>query len=159
MRFCQLNRITLLEIGFRIEASRTLATSEDYLRDHFPRFPVMPGVLMLEALFQASALLVRATEGYKSGLVLLQEVKNVKFADFVQPGQTLDITAEILKQENNTTLLKAVGVKGGVIAVQGRLVLATKTLSGNGQLSSADRHANDFMRKLVTKLSQEPVNR
>jgi 3-hydroxymyristoyl/3-hydroxydecanoyl-(acyl carrier protein) dehydratase len=87
MRFCQLNRITLLEPGVRIEATRTLRASEDYLRDHFPRFAVMPGVLMLEALFQASALLVRATEGYKSGLVLLQEAKNVKFADFVQPGK------------------------------------------------------------------------
>lgn len=47
---------------------------------------------MLEALFQAAAILVRATEEYRSGLVLLREAKNVKFADFLQPGQTLKIS-------------------------------------------------------------------
>ena len=63
MRFCQIDRVTLLEPGVKIEALRTLRVGEDYLRDHFPRFEVMPGVLMLEALAQAAALLAFETTG------------------------------------------------------------------------------------------------
>ncbi len=48
MRFRQLDKITLLVPGERIEAQLTLNGDQDYLRDHFPRFPVQPGVLMLE---------------------------------------------------------------------------------------------------------------
>ena len=54
MRFRLLDRITEIEPGHRIKGTVTLAGSEEYLKDHFPLFPVMPGVLMLEAMFQAS---------------------------------------------------------------------------------------------------------
>jgi 3-hydroxyacyl-[acyl-carrier-protein] dehydratase len=71
MRFRQIHQISFLEPGIKIEATCHLSGQEDYLRDHFPRFAVMPGVMMLESLFQASALLVRATDGYNMGMVLL----------------------------------------------------------------------------------------
>ncbi|MFM7737804.1 MAG: beta-hydroxyacyl-ACP dehydratase, partial [Planctomycetota bacterium] len=55
MRFAQIDRIVSLIPGDSVRAVKGLALSEEYLQDHFPRFPVMPGVLMLEAIFQASA--------------------------------------------------------------------------------------------------------
>lgn len=152
MRFCQLDQITLFEPGVRIEASKRLRADEDYLRDHFPRFAVMPGVLMLEALTQAGMLLARATEGYRAGLVYLEAAKSVKFSDFVQPGQVLLISAEIIKRDGDTTLLKASGRKEESVAVNGRLLLKHKMLSGTSEPSPQDLHANIFMKQLTERL-------
>ena len=155
MRFCQIDRITTLEPGVRIEATRRLRADEDYLRDHFPRFEVMPGVLMLEALTQAAIFLARATEGYKSGLVYLQSAKNVKFADFVQPGQTLLISVEIIKRTESTTLVKATGSKEDSVAVTGRLLLKHEMLSGTTEPSTTDVYANVFMKQLTDRLRED----
>jgi 3-hydroxyacyl-[acyl-carrier-protein] dehydratase len=132
MRFCLLDRVIELEAGVRIMAVKRLRPDEDYLKDHFPRFPVMPGVLMLEAMYQASAWLVRQSEGFAHSMVVLKEVRNVKYADFVTPGRELVVTAEILKQDESLTTLKAQGTIDGNIAVNGRLVLERFNL--------ADRH-------------------
>ena len=62
MRFTLLDRITELEPGVKITAVKNLTMAEEYLADHFPQFPVMPGVLMLQAMTEAGAWLVRAYE-------------------------------------------------------------------------------------------------
>lgn len=154
MRFLQLNQITLLEPGKRIEARHSLTGEEDYLRDHFPRFEVMPGVLMLEALYQASALLVRATENHESGLVLLRAAKNVKFADFVQPGQTFHITANIIKHTDNQYQLKAEGRKEDSLAVSGRLTVET---ADHSEPDIVVKHTNRYMRQLTEQLQQAAI--
>src|SRR5688572_31585334 len=123
MRFCLLDRIVELEPGVRVTAVKRLRPDEDYLQDHFPRFPVMPGVLMLEAMYQASAWLVRQSEGFHHSMVVLKEARNIKYTDFVTPGKELLVTAEILKQDDTLTTLKAQGTIDGNLAVNGRLVL------------------------------------
>jgi 3-hydroxyacyl-[acyl-carrier-protein] dehydratase len=123
MRFCLLDKILELEPGVRVTAVKRLRSDEDYLKDHFPRFPVMPGVLMLEAMFQASAWLIRQTEGFAHSTVLLKEARNIKYADFVTPGKELVVSAEVLKQDHSLTTLKAQGTIDGNVAVNGRLVL------------------------------------
>ena len=123
MRFCLLDKILELEPGLRVTAVKRLRPDEDYLKDHFPRFPVMPGVLMLEAMYQASAWLIRQTEGFAHSTVLLKEARNIKYADFVTPGKELVVSAEILKQDPTLTTLKAQGTIDGNVAVNGRLVL------------------------------------
>jgi len=123
MRFCLLDRITDLQRGSKITAVKLLRPEEDYLRDHFPRFPVMPGVLMLEAMFQAGAWLVRSSEDFKHAAVLLKEARNVKYSDFVTPGKELVVTAEIVKEDESTTTLKASGTVDGNPAVSARLLL------------------------------------
>ncbi|MGN6136061.1 MAG: 3-hydroxyacyl-ACP dehydratase FabZ family protein [Aureliella sp.] len=157
MRFNQIDQVLVLEPGAKIEAACNLTGREDYLRDHFPRFPVMPGVLMLEALFQASALLVRATDEYQHGLVLLQEAKNVKFSDFVQPGQSLNVVAEIVKHAEQSTTVKATGKKKDAIAVTARLVIKRAPIEGGPELSHADRFASNFMRDLTQRLMRVAV--
>lgn len=128
MRFCQLDRITELEVGKRIVATRKLRADEDYLKDHFPLFPVMPGVLMLEGMFQACSWLVRASHDFKPTVVDLLEARNVKYADFMQPGDELQVTAEIMKEDDRTVTLKAQGVKGSEVAVSARLVVGKTNL-------------------------------
>lgn len=123
MHFSLIDRVTYVEPGVRIRATKALTIAEEYLRDHFPLFPVMPGVLMLEAMYEASAWLVRASEDFRHSAVLLAEARNIKYADFVQPGRLLEVSAEIIKQDDRTTTLKASGEVAGQVAVSGRLIL------------------------------------
>ena len=129
MRFSLIDRIVELEPCVRITAIKTLTMTEEYLADHFPRFPVMPGVLMLEALTQAGAWLVRVSEDFAHSIVVLKQANNVKYAQFVEPGQTLTVAAEILKFDDSEVKLKAYGTVSGRIIVNARLVLACYNLA------------------------------
>ena len=153
MRFTQLDKITELVPGERIVAVRKVRPDEDYLRDHFPLFPVLPGVLMVEALFQASCWLIRSTENYAHAVLTLDEAKSVKFADFMEPGQTLTITAEILKSSEETVTIKAVGTKGDVVAVSARLIIGKTNLEAkDAGLAPLDAFMRASMRERFDKL-------
>jgi len=158
MRFRQLDKITELVLGERIVAVRSVRADEDYLRDHFPLFPVMPGVLMLEALFQASCWLVRASEEFENSVLILKEARNVRFADFMEPNQTLVITAEIIKMESNTALIKATGTKGETVAVSARLVIGKSNMqSKDSDLEALDQFLRESMRAQLEQLTADLV--
>lgn len=129
MRFSLIDRIDALEPGNRIAAVKSLSMAEEYLADHFPGFPVMPGVLMLEAMTQASAWLVRATEDFAHSMVVLQEARNVKYGQFVQPGQTLQVSAQIVDHGERETKLKAQGQMDGQVTLRGQLILRRYNLA------------------------------
>lgn len=155
MRYRQLDKIIELVPGERIVAVRTLRHGEDYLRDHFPLFPVMPGVMMLEAMFQAACWLVRATENFEHSVISLDEVRNIKFADFMEPGQILTVTAEIVKSEERFVTLKANGSRDEVVAVSGRLILGKNNRANVAPIyASQDEFSRDSLRKEFRKLMQ-----
>jgi len=129
MYFSLIDKIDTLEPSKRIVATKSLSLAEEYLQDHFPNFPVMPGVLMLEALTQASAWLIRVSEDFAHSIVVLKEARNVKYARFVQPGQTLVITSEIIQEESNLVTLKAEGAVEGQNNLRAKLVLCRYNLS------------------------------
>ena len=153
MRFCLLDRITDLVPGVKIAAVKRLRPDEDYLKDHFPRFPVMPGVLMLEAMYQASAWLVRQTEGFAHSVVILKEARNIKYADFVTPGKELVVTAEILKEDDSTTTLKTQGTIDGSLAVSGRLILERFNLADRlPPRGDTDPYLRNELRQVLNRL-------
>ncbi|MCR4411999.1 MAG: beta-hydroxyacyl-ACP dehydratase [Thermoguttaceae bacterium] len=129
MRFSLIDRIDLLEPGKRITAVKNLTMAEEYLADHFPQFPVMPGVLMVEAMAQAGAWLIRASEDFAHSMVVLKEVRGVKYGQFVEPGQTLEVSVEIIRQSDEETEVKARGMVAGRTTVNGRLVLSRYDLA------------------------------
>ena len=129
MRFILVDRIVEIEPGVRITTIKNLTMAEEYLSDHFPSFPVMPGVLMLEAMTQAGAWLVRHDEDFAHSMVLLKQAINVKYGQFVEPGQTLSVTAEILDNTENEAKLKVAGSIDGRTTVSGRLVLSKYNLA------------------------------
>jgi 3-hydroxyacyl-[acyl-carrier-protein] dehydratase len=129
MRFSLIDRIIEIEPDVRITAIKTLTMAEEYLADHFPRFPVMPGVLMLEAMTQASAWLIRYSEDFSHSIVVLKEAINVKYAQFIEPGQTLLVTAEILKMGENETKLKTSGMMDGRVILSARITLQQYNLA------------------------------
>jgi len=153
MRFSLIDRIVELEPGSRIRAVKNLSLAEEYLADHFPRFPVMPGVLMLEAMTQAGAWLVRASEDFAHTMVVLREVANMKCGQFVAPGQTLCVLAEILKEEEGQVKLKARGTVGDQTAVSARLVLAKYNLAdADSDMAEADEAMRELLRGFFTLL-------
>ncbi len=148
MKFTLLDRIVDLQPGQSITAVKALSLAEEYLQDHFPRFPVMPGVLMLEALYQAGAWLVHRSEDFAHSMVELKEARNIRYADFVEPGQVLTVTAEIVSQDESITKLKAQGHVAGEAAVNGKLVLHRYNLSDqNPQDASIDEVTRGILRK------------
>ncbi len=146
MRLDLIDRITELHRGQSITAIKSLSMAEEYLQDHFPRFPVMPGVLMLEAMYQAAAWLVRASDGFRHSMILMTSANNVKFSDFVEPGETLVLQAEVLAQEDQLTKLKCQGTVDGSVAVRGRLVLSRYCLADRRDSDAVnDAHINKEM--------------
>ena len=129
MRFTLVDKIIELEPGVRVTAQKSLTMAEEYLGDHFPHFPVMPGVLMLEAMTQAGAWLVRASEDFAHSVVVLSSAVNVRYGQFVQPGQTLMVTAEIISQNDHETKLKVWGRVEDQLAVSARVVLRRYNLA------------------------------
>lgn len=161
MRFNQLDRITELVPGKSLRAIKCLSLSEQHLHDHFPLFPVQPGVLMLESLYQAASWLVRASEDFRHSMVILQETRNIKFQDFVAPGDMLEIYVEIAKQDDASTQLKVLGTTRGKTAVNGKLVLRRFNLSDEfGEDPQADQNVNYAHRKtfqlLTARLTPSP---
>src|SRR5437016_11828808 len=163
MRFVLIDRILEVELsrhrlsgsqtlkgqGPRLVAIKNLSLAEEYLSDHFPSFPVMPGVLMLEAMTQAGAWLVRASEDFAHSIVVLKEARNVKYSNFVAPGQTLTVTAEITSQDARETKLKAQGTVDGEVQLSGRLVLERYNLADEGLGTVAD---DERVRRELRKL-------
>src|SRR3954470_20636999 len=95
MRFTLVDRLLDFEPGKRIRIVKNLTLAEEYLADHFPTFPVMPGVLMLETLVEAGAWLLRVSDDFAHSVVVLREARNVKYGTFMQPGKSLVVTAEL----------------------------------------------------------------
>jgi 3-hydroxyacyl-[acyl-carrier-protein] dehydratase len=128
MRFSLVDRVSHLEPGRLIVAEKNLTLAEEYLAEHFPTFPIMPGVLMIEAVTQAGAWLVRVTEDFAHSVILLKEVRNAKFGQFVVPGKKLRLQCEWLKDDPLTTTLKATGEVDGKQSISARLVLERRNL-------------------------------
>lgn len=157
MRFTFVDRILEVEPGAKITTVKALSLAEEYLADHFPRFPVMPGVLMLEAMTHAGAWLVRLSEDFAHSMVLLKEARNVKYASFVEPGQLLFVTAEIVKQEGAEVHIKAQGAVAGKAdnkpAVSGRLVLERFNVADSRpELASTDEYLKAQLRHQLSLL-------
>jgi len=149
MRFTLLDRVLSVDPGKSITAIKTLSLAEEYLGDHFPRFPVMPGVLMLEAMTQAAAWTIRLGEDFAHAIVVLRSARNVKYGDFVEPGRTLTVTAEVLSQDATTTKIKASGMVGERTSLTARLVLERYNLADRTPHGAAlDARVRSEMRKL-----------
>jgi 3-hydroxyacyl-[acyl-carrier-protein] dehydratase len=123
MRFRQLDRIIQLNPGVEITAERTLSDGDTFFRDHFPQFPVLPGVLTLEAMFQACDWLVRKTDEFSRSVVMLKEVRNLRFAGFVRPGQTFTVTAHVRKLDEQVGKFVARVIVDDQVVASSRLVL------------------------------------
>jgi 3-hydroxyacyl-[acyl-carrier-protein] dehydratase len=159
MRFNLIDRITDLQPGKSIVAIKNLSLAEEYLADHFPGFPVMPGVLMVEALTQAGAWLIRHSEDFRHSTVLLKSARALKFVNFVTPGKMLQVSLEVHGWAGDECTLKASGTVDGQTAVAGRLVLERFNLRDrNPAAAQADEIQNKHWRELFPQMWTAPVS-
>jgi 3-hydroxyacyl-[acyl-carrier-protein] dehydratase len=153
MRFSLIDRITSLEEGASITAVKSLSLAEEYLADHFPGFPVMPGVLMLESLVQTGGWLMRKTEDFRYSTVLLKQARTLRFNNFVKPGQSLHVSLTVHKRADGEYELKGSGTLEGASAVSARLILSQFNLrDSNPALAESDRLQTERMRALFEEL-------
>ncbi len=98
MRFYLIDKITAWDVGKRATGIKVVSLSEDFFNDHFPRYPIMPGVLILEALAQLSGLLLEATvekQYHIKRKALVSIVEKVKFRNISRPGDVLTLQSDI----------------------------------------------------------------
>ena len=156
MRFSQVDRITELQPGESITAVRCLSLVEEYLKDHFPRFPVMPGVLAVEAMFQASMWLVRVTDRFQHSVVALRQTNNMKFSGFVQPGDQMILTAKIKSTDGGKTKLKVSSRVGDQVTASGLLTLESYNLADrNAGAAETDEYMKHKFRLTYKRLCNQ----
>ena len=148
MRFNLVDRIVAVAPGQSLRAVKQLTLGEEYLADHFPTFPVMPGVLMLQTLVEAGSWLLRVTDDFRYSLIVLREVKNIKYGAFMEPGQRLEITVEQTERDGSLAIFKGKGECEGQTTVTARFALAYYNLRDRDPaLQEEDEHLIKEFRK------------
>lgn len=97
MKFYLLDKIESISPA-SIVAVKQVTLAEEYLADHFPTFPVLPGVMMLEAATQACGWVLHCRSDFARPMAVLKEARNVKYGHFVAPGRVLRVRAELTKE-------------------------------------------------------------
>ncbi|MCL1698239.1 MULTISPECIES: 3-hydroxyacyl-ACP dehydratase FabZ [unclassified Lysinibacillus] len=124
--FLLVDRVLELEEGKRAVAIKNVTINEEFFNGHFPNYPVMPGVLIVEALAQVSAIIMLTKEGNQGRLGLLAGIDNCRFKKQVKPGDQLRLEVEI------TRLKGAVGKGRGIATVDGEIVCETELIFAFG---------------------------
>lgn len=150
MRFHLIDRILELEPGKRIRMVKNLTLGEEYLADHFPTFPVMPGVLMLQTLVEGSAWLLRASEDFQHSVIVLRDARNVKYGNFMQPGNSMMITVEAVDFAPGTET----ATFKGKAEMAGSSTVSAKFTVGRYNLRDRDPALAAVDERIVTELRQ-----
>ncbi len=128
--FLWLDRVLDLDLGNgAIRAEKTLPADLDIFQGHYPDYPIMPGVLLCEAVFQAGALLIsEMLQGEKeiTGVPVLTRILSAKFKREIRPGDTIEIQAILKEQLGPAWFLKGSVRLNGKIAVQVEFACALK---------------------------------
>src|SRR4051794_661243 len=147
MRFQLVDRILDVQPGRSLRGVKNLTLGEEYLADHFPTFPVMPGVLMLQALVEAGSWLLRATEDFRHAVVTLRDARNVKYGHFMEPGKRLVVGVEWVERTETTATFKGKGEADGQMTVSAKVTLAAYNLGDrDAALAAVDRRLMEHLR-------------
>lgn len=124
MRFYLVDRVEAWFPGERAEGIKCLTMTEDYLEQHFPGWPVMPGVLLIESLAQLSGYLLGDTEAREGRKVLaiLSMVERAKFRRMVRPGDQVRLHATIVSRREDSAAVDVSAKVEGKTVCDARLV-------------------------------------
>ncbi|MGH3051441.1 MAG: 3-hydroxyacyl-ACP dehydratase FabZ [Gaiellaceae bacterium] len=122
--FLLLDEIVELEPGVRAVARKRIRDDEWYLAGHFPGRPIMPGVLIVEAMAQTGAVAVLAEEENRGKLALFAGIDDVRFKRIVEPGDELELTCELERVRGPIGRGKARATVDGELAARGVLTFA-----------------------------------
>jgi 3-hydroxyacyl-[acyl-carrier-protein] dehydratase len=124
--FLLLDEVIELEPGRRVVARKGVRADEWYLAGHFPGRPVMPGVLIVEALAQTGAVAVLAEEANRGKLALFAGIDDCRFKRIVEPGDELELVCELERMRGPIGRGKATARVGDELACRGTLTFAVE---------------------------------
>lgn len=125
--FLLIDRVIKLELNKSITGTKNVTVNEPQFTGHFPTRPIMPGVLMVEAMAQLAAVLVAKSLGStKNKEVFLMAIENAKFRKIVQPGDTMYIEANIDQQRANVWKFSSIVTVDGEVAVESKFTAMIK---------------------------------
>jgi 3-hydroxyacyl-[acyl-carrier-protein] dehydratase len=122
--FLFLDEVTVLEPGARVVARKQVREDEWFLTGHFPGRPIMPGVIIVEAMAQTGAVAVLADEANRGKLALFAGINDVRFKRMVLPGDELELTCELERMRGPVGRGKATATVDGELAARGTLMFA-----------------------------------
>ena len=122
--FLFLDEVTVLEPGSRVVARKRVREDEWFLTGHFPGRPIMPGVIIVEAMAQTGAVAVLADEANRGKLALFAGINDVRFKRMVLPGDELELTCELERMRGPVGRGKATANVDGELAARGTLMFA-----------------------------------
>jgi len=148
MRFILIDKVVSLEAGEQIKTVKNVSLSEEYLADHFPTFPVLPGVLLLEGLIESASWLVRQAENFAHSMILLEQARNVKYKSFLAPGSQIEYTVKARTIEENVSSFSGVGMSQGERIVEARFALKHFNLADKDSvMASVDAGVIESLKK------------
>lgn len=125
MRFLLVDRIIALEPGKSVEAEKTLPDTEELFLDHFPGFPVVPGVLLTEMLGQAAGKCLNV-QRLPRGNAMLAEIRNARFRQWVRPGELIKLHATISQNKDTFAVAECHATVAGTKVCSAQLMLCFK---------------------------------
>jgi 3-hydroxyacyl-[acyl-carrier-protein] dehydratase len=156
MKFILIDKIVSLEEGRTLTAVKCVSLAEEYLGDHFPTFPVLPGVLLLQGLVESASWLVRKTEGFAHSMVLLQEARNVKYKSFLAPGSRIEYVVQAKTIEENVSSFTGCGTADGEKILEARFGLRHFNLADrNSAMAAVDAQVIGAMKNRYGLLTQQ----
>ncbi len=122
--FLMLDRVEEYIPGQSCIAYKNVSINEPYFAGHFPGQPIMPGVLIIEALAQAGAVAILSLDEYKGKNALFGGVDKLRFKKQVVPGDVLKLEIKIIKRKGPIGIGEATASVNGILAVKGELTFA-----------------------------------
>jgi 3-hydroxyacyl-[acyl-carrier-protein] dehydratase len=148
MKFVLIDKVTAMEPGKALTAVKSVSLAEEYLADHFPIFPVLPGVLLLEGLIESASWLVRQKNNFAQSMVLLESVRNVRYKSFAAPGMQIQYTVSVKTMEDNASSFTGIGVCGNEEIVAAQFTLRHFNLADeNPKMARTDGQVVENMKK------------
>ena len=126
--FLLIDRITAVELGVSLQAIKNVTMNEPYFQGHFPDFPVMPGVIIVEAMAQACGCLAALTGGGRkeNEVTLFAGLDEVRFKRQVIPGDQLVFDIDLIAHKRGIGEFKAVATVNGELAVAAIIMCAQR---------------------------------
>ncbi len=122
--FLLVDRIVEIEYGVRAVGIKNVTINEPFFQGHFPDYPVMPGVLIVEALAQVGAVAILGMEEFQGKMPFFAGIDGIRFKRQVKPGDTLRLEVELGKMRRGVGMGTATATVDGALAVRGELMFA-----------------------------------